>query len=122
MPGVRVIPMRPETRAGKTVLTVKAESPATQLSASLFAHDTVAVAWLAGLQLRPTDDPHVWVTTWKQDPRLPLLLEVGNVTIGPPTLGSIAPGPIRWVFLKPDGGDGIWISDERAQTERERLE
>ena len=59
---------------------------------------------------------------WNLDPGLPSLLEVSDITVGPPMLGSSPTGPVRWVFLRPDTGDGTWVSDERAQAERERLE
>jgi hypothetical protein len=111
-----------ETSAGMTVLTIKVDSPATELSASLFAHDIVNVAYRKNLNLSPTDDPHTWVTSWQLDPRLPPLLEIGNVSIGPFILAPLDPGPKRWIFLKPDAGDGIWISDQRAEAERQSLE
>jgi hypothetical protein len=122
MPSVRVAYMRLDTLGREAILQIQVESPVTELLASLFAHDTVAVSWSAGLQLRPTENRLVWATKWKLVADLPSLVEVGDVTVGPTMLGSSPTGPVRWVFLKPDGGDGTWMSDERAQAERERLE
>ena len=62
MRSVRVAHMRLDTLGDTAILQIQVESPVTQLSASLFAHDTVAVSWRAGLSLGPTDNPHVWAT------------------------------------------------------------
>jgi hypothetical protein len=119
---VRVAYMRLDTLGSKALLQIQVESPVAQLSASLFAHDSVDVAWRAGFQLKSTDDPHVWTAGWKSDSELPPLLEIGNLTIGEPTWGPLDAGPTRWVFLKPESGDGAWISGEVAQAELSRIE
>ena len=103
-------------------LQIQVESPVTQLSASLFAHDTVAVSWRAGLSLGPTDNPHVWATKWETRPWSALLARGKRyhcrathawlVTHGPRPMGFSETRHWRWHV-----GLG-----ERAQAERERLE
>ena len=104
------------------MLQIQLKSPVNELSASVFAHDEVGVSWRAGISLRQTKHPLVWGVQWALDTDLSSLVEIGDVTVGSPILGSPPTGPDRWLFLKPDGGDGRWIDYERARAERERLE
>jgi hypothetical protein len=120
MQTVGVSDMRIQTHEGKAVLAIKVDSTVTKLSASFFAHDSVDVAWRGGIPFSPTNDPLIWVAPWNPDAGLPPLLEVGNVTIGSPTLAPLVPGPTRWVFLRSDAG--VWISGRQAHAERERRE
>jgi hypothetical protein len=118
----RVAYMRLDTLGSAAILQIQVESPVAQLAASYFAHDSVDVAWRGAFQLKATDNPYVWTYGWKPDPELPPLVEIGNVNDEAPTGGPLYPGPTRWVFLRPETGDGEWIQGEGAQTELRRIE
>ncbi|WP_131810520.1 hypothetical protein [Mycolicibacter sinensis] len=114
--------MRLDSHEGTAILGVQVMQPVERLAASVFAHDSIDVAWRAGLELKPTDNPLVWTAAWKLNPDLPSLLEVGNVNDTDPTWAPIDIGNPRWVFLRPEAGDGEWLTGELAQAELVRIE
>lgn len=108
---------------GVTGVYVQVAQPVSNLSAALFAHDSIDVAWRVGLTFKPSDNPLVWLAGAKLDPSLPSLLEVGNFVESTDTfLGSLTPGPVRFVHVRPAGGTGIWVEGPAAQAELARVE
>lgn len=108
---------------GVTGVYVQVAQPVSNLSAALFAHDSIEVAWRVGLTFKPSDNPLVWLAGAKLDPSLPSLLEVGNFVESTDTfLGSLTPGPVRFVHVRPAGGTGIWVEGPDAQAELARVE
>ncbi|AKC37993.1 Uncharacterised protein [Mycolicibacterium phlei] len=119
---VPVAYMRLDSRDGTAILAVQVAQPVKSLAVSIFAHDSVDVAWRASLELKSTDNPLVWRAAWEIDPGLPPLLEVGNINETGPTWGAIKIGHPRWIFLKPQRGDGEWVTGELALAELARIE
>jgi hypothetical protein len=122
MLNVPVAYMRLDSRDGTAILSSQVKQPVERLVASVYAHDSVDVAWRVGLELKSTDNPLVWSAAWKLNTDLPPLLEVGNVNNTAPTWRPIDFGKPRWAFLKPETGDGEWATGERAQAELVRIE
>ena len=108
---------------GVTGVYVQVAQPVSNLSAALFAHDSIDVAWRVGLTFKPSDNPLIWQAGTKLDPSLPPLLEVGNFIESTDTfLGRLAPGPVRFVHVRPVGDTGIWAEGPAAQVELARVE
>jgi hypothetical protein len=122
MLNVPVAYMKLDSRDGTAILSSQVKQPVERLVASVYAHDSVDVAWRVGLELKSTDNPLVWRAAWKLNTDLTPLLEVGNVNNTAPTWRPIDIGKPRWVFLKPETGDGEWATGERAQAELVRIE
>jgi hypothetical protein len=103
---------------GITAIYVQVVNPVSNLSAALFAHDFIDVAWRVGLTFKVTDNPLVWIAGAKLDPSLPPLLEIGNFIDSTDTfLGSLTPGPVRFVHVRPADGKGTWGEGPEAQAE-----
>jgi hypothetical protein len=108
---------------GVTGVYVQVARPVSNLSAALFAHDSIDVAWRVGLTFKSTDNPLVWLAGAKLDPSLPSLLEVGNFVESTDTfLGPLTPGPVRFVHVRPADGKGIWVEGPAAQIELARVQ
>ncbi|WP_131827671.1 hypothetical protein, partial [Mycolicibacterium fortuitum] len=108
---------------GVTGVYVQVAQPVSNLSAALFAHDSIDVAWRVGLTFKPTDNPLVWLAGAKLDPSLPPLLEIGNFIESTDTfLGALTPGPVRFVHVRPADGIGIWADGATAQAELAQVE
>ncbi|MBU8820944.1 hypothetical protein KL864_34355 [Mycolicibacterium goodii] len=108
---------------GVTGVYVQVAQPVSNLSAALFAHDSIDVAWRVGLTFKPSDNQLIWQAGTKLDPSLPPLLEVGNFIESTDTfLGRLAPGPVRFVHVRPVGDTGIWAEGPAAQVELARVE
>lgn len=103
---------------GVTGVYVQVAQPVLNLSAALFAHDSIDVAWRVGLTFKPSDNPLVWLAGAKLDPSLPSLLEIGNFVESTDTfLGPLTPGPVRFVHVRPAGDKGIWAEGPAAQAQ-----
>ena len=124
MPDVQVAHTRMITNEhGVTGVYVQVVQPVPNLSAALFAHDSVDVAWRVGLTFKPTDNPLVWLAGAKLDPSLPPLLEIGNFVDSTDTfLGPLSPGPARFVHVRPSDGKGAWAEGAAAQAELAQVE
>ena len=124
MPDVQVVHTRMITNEhGVTGVYRQVAQPVSNLSAALFAHDSIDVAWRVGLTFKPTDNALVWLAGAKLDPSLPPLLEIGNFVESTDTfLGALAPGPVRFVHVRPAGGTGIWAEGPAAQAELAQVE
>ncbi|SHU93108.1 Uncharacterised protein [Mycobacteroides abscessus subsp. abscessus] len=106
---------------GRVVLTIELTQPVAALAASIFAHNLDEASWFAAIALRPTENPLVWAGAWEVTLDTPALFEVGNFS-DEPTMGSLAVGDRRWLFLKPETGDTVWPTGERAKAELARVE
>lgn len=123
MPTVDIDYIKLESRDHIATLSVQLGRPVTQLAVSVFAHDSIDVAWRVGVSLKPTEDPLLWTATWRLNSTLSRLLEIGNInTTGAPSWASLRPEPHRWVFLQPDAANGSWIAGERALEELDHIE
>jgi hypothetical protein len=74
MLNVPVAYMKLDSRDGTAILSSQVKQPVERLVASVYAHDSVDVAWRVGLELKSTDKPLVWRAAWKLNTDLPPLL------------------------------------------------